>query len=767
MKRLFLLLSFLGGISMCNFSNAQDAKFWQTVESSELKSSNMRNWLPNQYQSAILNRDAIQHYLANAPMEYSIPVNQSPLIIELPMPNGEYQHFHLVESSIMESGLAAKYPTIKTYLGQGIEDKTAVMRCDLSVWGFHAFIRAAAGTIFISPYSQESDTEYISFYKHDLPQNPNQKEAQVDMNQMDISLLNVQKTLQIAPNQPQNPASAMRENGTGLRQYRLALAATEQYCGAFTNPTKASILAAIVTSVNRINTVFETDLAVRLVLVANTDTLIYLPTTTDPYDDSNESLVVQRNQTHTDSLIGSANYDIGSVFGRSMFAEFSVGSSVCDNQKKAKSMVYYSTVVGDEFDLDMVAICFGRQFGATETFNMNMNNCTNVWATRDMNSAYEPGLGSTIMAVAHLSGGGCGPTFQANSDAYFHAKSLDQIWNFITTGLGSVCATPNANQNQLPVLTINGNMSYAIPYKTPFKLSASATDADNDSLTYCWEQYDLGPAGGILSPVGNAPIFRSMLPKTTGIRIFPKMFNLLNPYLYNPDGEMLPKYARTMHFRCSVRDNRAGGGGVSFNDSLVVVDVINTVDSFAVSCFNTPYINILGGSYQTITWDIAQSNAAPINCQKVNILYSIDNAVTFQTLVANTDNDGSEVVVIPNIATTKARIIVEAADNIFFDVNNRMFRVLFLNTGIENSLSEGSVQIYPNPSTGLFNIETILEKDETVNLIVTNMLGQEIKADSFWHTEKYSLDLEGQPSGVYFVKVQTNTGSLVKRITKE
>jgi hypothetical protein len=135
--------------------------------------------------------------------------------------------------------------------------------------------------------------------------------------------------------------------------------------------------------------------------------------------------------------------------------------------------------------------------------------------------------------------------------------------------------------------------------------------------------------------------------------------------------------------------------------------------------------------------------------------------------VANTDNDGSELVTLPNIATSKARIMVEAADNIFFDVNNQKFSVVFINTGIENSLSEGSVQIYPNPSTGLFNVETILAKDEVVNLTVTNMLGQEIKTDSFWHTEKYALNLENQPSGVYFVKVKTNTGSLVKKIVKE
>ncbi|MFP3675367.1 hypothetical protein SB724_21360, partial [Bacillus sp. SIMBA_031] len=80
-------------------------------------------------------------------------------------------------------------------------------------------------------------------------------------------------------------------------------------------------------------------------------------------------------------------------------------------------------------------------------------------------------------------------------------------------------------------------------------------------LTYCWEQNDVGPAGNWNVPTGNAPLFRSFMPKTVAYRYFPQITDIINNT--TTKGEVIPSYARTMEFRLTVRDNNAGCGGVA------------------------------------------------------------------------------------------------------------------------------------------------------------------------------------------------------------
>ncbi|QMU65088.1 MAG: T9SS type A sorting domain-containing protein [Flavobacteriaceae bacterium] len=65
------------------------------------------------------------------------------------------------------------------------------------------------------------------------------------------------------------------------------------------------------------------------------------------------------------------------------------------------------------------------------------------------------------------------------------------------------------------------------------------------------------------------------------------------------------------------------------------------------------------------------------DCQNVNIKLSTDGGVTFPvTLASDTPNDGTHSVVIPEIpTTTQARIMVEAADNIFLAVSTTNFTI--------------------------------------------------------------------------------------------
>jgi hypothetical protein len=264
---------------------------------------------------------------------------------------------------------------------------------------------------------------------------------------------------------------------------------------------------------------------------------------------------------------------------------------------------------------------------------------------------------------------GSGEDLQSNSDAYFHAKSLDQITDFIDGTIPSV-GTQTATGNNIPVA--NAGADFVIPANTPFALTASATDADaGDVLTYCWEQYDLGPAVLLTTADnGSSPLFRSFTGTTNSTRTFPKLTALLANT--SSLGEKLPGTNRTLNFRLTVRDNRAIGA-YDFDD--MVLTSVNTGAAFAVTAPNTA-VSWGGGSVQTVTWDVAGTTANGINASLVNILLSTDGGVTFSTVLASaTANDGSQAVVIPNLPTANARIKVQPVGNVFFDISNVNFTI--------------------------------------------------------------------------------------------
>lgn len=716
--------------------------YWQDIEQTNYTLENKRSWLPLQYRIVHLNINELALLLKKAPLESNTPASQSSLNINLPLPGGEFYSFGIAESPVMEIGLADAFPTIKTYIGEGKVNNLYSVRFDITQFGFHAMIFTPKGICYIDPYTFGNIDEYIVYYKHDIS---------------GISPSMICETNNQILSLDSTELNSSRSIGGQIRTYRLALACTGEYA-LFYGGTKSGALAGMVTSVNRVNGIYEREVGIRFSLIPNDTLLIYLDSALDPYTNSSASTMLNENQATVSSVIGGSNYDIGHIFSTSSGGVASLGS-VCRTNNKAKGVTGSSNPVNDPFDVDYVAHEIGHQFGGNHTFNANTGSCS---GNRASTSAYEPGSGTTIMGYAGI----CGFTndIQRNSDAFFHTHSFDEIITFSQQGLGSNCALLSSSANNPPAISTSGN--YFIPFETPFKLTALASDPDGDTLTYCWEQMDLGPSGSWNLPVGDAPIFRSFSPDTLPTRYFPRLSSLINNTVVK--GELLPSYGRTLHFRCTARDNRADGCGVTYNDTMTTVSVIDTVNPFAVLYPDSLRISWDAGSTQTILWDAAQTNLAPFNVPFVNIFLSLDNGLTFPIVIgSNVPNVGSYSFTVPNNLTTDARIWIESIGNIFFDVNNFKFSIV-APTAVDENDKETAVSIYPNPSKGVFNLTSSgLFGGEKLELKVYDNLGKVI-IRSFSSPDKktFTLDLTSEADGIYFMEIRTDKITVRKKIIK-
>jgi len=669
-----------------NVSSRQMASFnndelWQDVAETSFYEGDERWIVPDSYRTLRLNKDLLTTILAQAPLEASVKAADSELVISLPMPDGRFSRFRFVESPIMEEGLQVKYPEIRTYLGQGIDDPTATVRFDLTPKGFHGMILSENDSVFIDPYSKNDTENYISYNKRDLQRDEdfvclvsNSKPNALEKSRLDKKL-SAESLL--------SPAENIVNNAGTLHTYRLAMAATGEYT-AFHGGTVAGALAAITTTMNRVNGVYERELSVRMNLIATNNLIIYTNAATDPY--ANDSNDLPANQTNIDAVIGTANYDIGHLVGTGGGGIASLNSP-CNSARKAQGLTGSPSPVGDAFDIDYVAHEMGHQYGGNHTFNTTTGSCGG--GNRAASAAFEPGSGATIQAYAGI----CGTQdLQRNSDDYFHVRSLEEMTTFINT---NTCDVESANGNSAP--TVTAAPVCTIPINTPFELTGSATDPNGDALTYIWEEYDLGAASNVIpntDSTGARPIFRSYKPTTGGTtRYFPSLPFILNNANVPPStftgtnavgtlcsfgscltGELLPTISRTMNFQLVARDNRAGGGGIRSAQTSVTVDAGS--GPFNVTSPNTA-VTYNGLTSQTVTWNVANTTAAPVSCANVNILLSTNGGTSFPTtLLANTPNDGSQNVTIPNTGTTTARIKVQCSTSCFFDISNANFTIL-------------------------------------------------------------------------------------------
>jgi len=696
----------------------------------------------NYYQ---LNMALLKDALLEAPDR---DLNQtSNLIVMMPNSQGSLERFSIMKNAVMHPELQAKYPNMNSYIGKSLANPSVAIYFSITSKGFHAMtLSTEVGTEYIDPYT--AGNGYIVYSRSNLPRNTVGMICEFD----DADTQGM-KTY-VDENITANVNDGMR------RTYALALGCSPNYTN-FHGGTVADGLAAMIVSITRVSGIYDRDFSVRLQLIGNNDLLV--STDANPIFGNNTGVINTADST-INSIIGSANYDIGHVFTTG--AGGLAGLGVVCTTSKASGITGISSPIGDPFDVDYVAHEMGHQFGGSHTFNGSSGSCSG--GNRSATSAYEPGSGSTIMAYAGI----CpGQNVQNSSEDYFHRRSIVQISNNIQFGPASNCPELVATGNFAPVA--EAGASYIIPISTPYKLTGSSTDADGIAThTYTWEQYDLGSAGVPTTTTVEGPMVRSFKGTTNPVRYIPRLSDVVANGGVSTTWEKLAAVSRVLNFELTVRDNDSRGGQTDSDNLTATTDA--SAGPFMVTSQSTAEV-WQEGSTQTITWNVANTDVAPVSATNVNILLSTDGGVTFPTaLASNVANDGSQAINVPfGTITTNARIIVEGAGNIFYNVNSVNFSIeesngFALNTTNTEALScqpddvvynltynafEGfnetttfSVSDLPANATAVFNPTTASANSTDVTLTISNSAAvtpgtYTISAVGTSATETNSLDL--------------------------
>jgi len=655
---------------------------WAMIDRVPAFSDAQEAWVrPVVFNAAALDTQVMRANLAAAPMEGTPEAELNPIIIDLPMPEGGFQAFAVYESPVMEAPLQAKYPMIRTYAGRSLEDDTARVRLTMTPSGFDAQIRRAGLHAYIDRYSKNDDTIYASYYKKDLDRSNqtwacehNDAEHGNGLHEGD------------AYTEGYTPPLSMLAPVT-RKEYRLAMLCTGEY-GQFHGGTVPSALAAIVTCVNRVTGIYEDEVGVKFNLVANNDLLVY----TDPVGDglSNSSSLLNQTTSRINSVIGSANYDVG--HGLSTGAGGVAFLGVICTSNKGGGVTGLAQPIGDPFYVDYVAHEMGHQFGAAHTFNGDSGSCAG--GNRTASSAYEIGSATTIMGYAGICGN---DNVQNNSDAYFHYRSQFQINAHVSSGSGNNCDAAFASGNNTPV--VDAGSSITIPMGTPFFLTATGSDPDGDTVLYCWEEYDLGSQQDAnAADNGSSPLFRSFSPTTSPTRYFPNLLDLNNGTLTR--GEKYPMTNRTMTMRVTARDNNPSGGGWATDTTNVTVTT--AAGPFNVTSQSSP--TTITNGQMTVTWSVANTNTI-IGATQVDILFSTNAGASFDYVLATgVPNDGSEIVTLPSVLTNNGRVMVRGSGFNFFDMNSAAITV--------DVPPEPIVVTYPN------GLPTQLDEGEPTDILV-------------------------------------------------
>ncbi len=716
-----LLLALL----LSTFVSAQsNTGFWESIDENQIQLSteSQTGTLPQKYHTFQLDLDQMRDQLYQAPAKGK-KNSKKAVAIDLPLATGQMMTFLIEEKSLMMPKLQAKYHYIRSYVGVAKDNPAYTIIVNLNTLGFSARIRTPQGLMHIAPYATKQDKYYTSFFRKDYVVDGYSSKKCGVKGGGTIDPENPINAAEIAPYlEHTEPYLQAKVNGSVThRTYRLAIAAPAQH----TNEVGglANVMSRIAEAVNILNEVYQRELAVSFVLIEDNDKLIQTDVSSQPYQNVDiSSDMLGENQAALEAIIGLDAFDIGHVFtvecsdGNLGVAAF---QSLCNDGNKGRGVTCnYNdnlALMVEETMLHEV----GHQFGASHTWDF-CNEVNND--NREPLTAYEPMSGTTIMSYA----GVCGFNVQPRNDTYFHTGTIIQVNTFLD-GAGGSCAGTGSVDNNFPTVSIPYTSGFTIPINTPFELTAEGSDPDGDDVLYCWDQFNKNNES---TPLGQqmamSPSFRSWPPTENPTRTFPAKLDIILNNTFNQVDEVLPDYTRNLKFRCSVRDVVPEASGAVWSKELSF-EATSTAGPFVVNSPNSSSDSWEVGTQVEVTWDVANTDVAPVNCEIVDIYLSTDGGFNFtHPLAVGVPNTGSRMVVVPNSVTNNARVKVKAGDNIFFDMSNANFK-------IEEATTPGFIF-----DAGPYFQRTCLPENVVIDMYTESLLG---------YDSLLTFTLDGLPMG--------------------
>ncbi|MBX3421487.1 MAG: cadherin domain-containing protein [Pirellulaceae bacterium] len=632
--------------------------------------------------------------------------------IELPTIQGGFEKFSFAYSPVYAAEFAEKFPSIRTYAGYSQDNPGTTLRFGISDLGFHAIVRSLDGDYVVDRVVDgHADNQYVAYKPSARASWLESDELLVDKSLGDHHSWSTplrhdtddQFLAQIRDVSAGQTAAV--NSGTSLRVYRIGISANSGYAQQI-GGTMQAVQSAIVESLNRINAITQNELSISFQLIANNDQLTFLNAGNDPFTANNVRANIDENIQLMDQVIGPNNYDIGHVYASGAGNGVAYVSSLGRPFKAGGATSGWPSVGFDHVVLHEI----GHQMGSRHTFSGAGGACADNIA---LETAIEPGSGSTFMSYAGLCGA---DNIQNNYDPYYHSLSAQLFMNHMDNIVPDVGARiPFANA--LPQVESLVPSGLSIPARTPFVLEAIGSDANNpQSLTYSWEQFDLGPQRALSAgDTGQGAIIRAFAPVTESTRYVPRLPDLINNV--SQSSETLPTTNRDLNFRVTVRDNFPGAG--AFNTDNVRLRVVDTGRPFAVTQPNTAAVRWRGLSQQSVQWDVAGTSALPIGAVNVSIYLSLDGGFTYPIVIADqVPNTGSATITVPNVSTARARVMVRGHNNIFFDISNADFAIEV--STIEVNIAPAQTNYVENqPPVAVAATSQVLQIENVVGVTLT------------------------------------------------